>query len=305
MAPQAVGGVMSAASPSAWRSRRAANAQTASLRARLRPRAQRHPRLPPIASTASSPTATGALVAPDGAVDWLCVPRFDSPSVFGALLDHQNGAFRFGPFGINVPVARICEPGTNILATTTAHADGLGADTRRAHHGPAPRQGQDHAARSRRPTRTASICSCAWRSASRAASSSSWSANRPLITAARRPKWTLAGDDRQTADATGAGQTIRLRSDMHSSGSRATGSGRGTRSRGRAGLLLALVGRGAGVARGPRRSANARLAATAHFWRDWLARARMPDHRWREAIQRSARRSRASPTCQPTPRSPR
>src|SRR4051812_35055072 len=61
---------------------------------------------------------TGALVAPDGAIDWLCVPSFDSPSVFGTLLDRGGGAFRLGPFGINVPSGRIYEPGTNTLLTS-------------------------------------------------------------------------------------------------------------------------------------------------------------------------------------------
>ena len=74
---------------------------------------------PPIADYAFlSDCHTGALVAPDGSIDWLCVPRFDAPSVFGTLLDRQAGCFRLGPFGINVPSARVYEPGTNMLLTT-------------------------------------------------------------------------------------------------------------------------------------------------------------------------------------------
>ena len=37
---------------------------------------------------------------------------------FGSLLDREAGIFRFGPFGINHPTARIYEPGTNVLVTT-------------------------------------------------------------------------------------------------------------------------------------------------------------------------------------------
>ena len=62
---------------------------------------------PPIADYAFlSNCHTAALIAPDGAVDWLCIPGFESPSAFGSLLDRQAGFFRFGPFGINVPSGR-------------------------------------------------------------------------------------------------------------------------------------------------------------------------------------------------------
>jgi hypothetical protein len=74
---------------------------------------------PPIADYAFlSDCHTGALVAPDGAIDWLCIPSFDAPSVFGSLLDRQAGFFRFAPFGISHPTARAYLPGTNVFETT-------------------------------------------------------------------------------------------------------------------------------------------------------------------------------------------
>jgi GH15 family glucan-1,4-alpha-glucosidase len=74
---------------------------------------------PPIADYAFlSNCHTGALVAPDGGIGLLCIPRFDSPSLFGTLLDRQSGYFTLAPFGMTHPTARIYEPGTNIVATT-------------------------------------------------------------------------------------------------------------------------------------------------------------------------------------------
>ena len=87
---------------------------------------------------------TGALVAPDGTVDWLCVPRFDSPSVFGALLDRGAGGFRFGPFGINVPSGRIYEPGTNSLVTSWKTPTGWVVVRDALTMGPSPRGGHGH-----------------------------------------------------------------------------------------------------------------------------------------------------------------
>jgi len=55
---------------------------------------------PPIAEYAFlSDRQVQALVAPSGSVEWLCLPRPDSPSVFGATLDRAAGHFRLGPAG--------------------------------------------------------------------------------------------------------------------------------------------------------------------------------------------------------------
>src|SRR5690348_13541948 len=65
-----------------------------------------------------------ALVAPSGNVEWLCLPRVDSPSVFGALLDRHAGSFRLGPAEVQVPAARRYLPGTMILETSWGTATG-------------------------------------------------------------------------------------------------------------------------------------------------------------------------------------
>src|SRR5919206_1136531 len=61
---------------------------------------------------------TTALVAPSGGVEWMCLPRMDSPSVFGALLDRDAGTFRLGPAGVMVPAQRRYLPGTMVLETS-------------------------------------------------------------------------------------------------------------------------------------------------------------------------------------------
>jgi GH15 family glucan-1,4-alpha-glucosidase len=100
-------------------------------------------------------------------------------------------------------------------------------------------------------------------------------------------EWTLLGDERHVADASGAGQTIRLTTDM------ALGiEGNSVRAR----HLLTegdevyctLSWAEALASPADLDDANARLAATTRFWRTWLSRARLPDHEWMQQVQRSA-----------------
>ena len=70
---------------------------------------------------------TAALVGMDGSIDWLCLPHFDSPSVFAAILDDRKGGrFRIAPARDHLRHKQYYWPGTNILITRFLHADGVG-----------------------------------------------------------------------------------------------------------------------------------------------------------------------------------
>jgi GH15 family glucan-1,4-alpha-glucosidase len=80
---------------------------------------------PPIADFAFlSDCESCALVAPSGNVEWMCLPRFDSPSVFGAILDRDAGSFRLAPVDTSVPAGRRYLPGTMVMETTWGTRNG-------------------------------------------------------------------------------------------------------------------------------------------------------------------------------------
>ena len=230
---------------------------------------------------------TGALVAPDGAIDWLCVPRFDSPSVFGTLLDRQGGAFRLGPFGINVPTARIYQPGTNTLLTTWNTPGGWLLVTDALTMG--PEHGEDKITPHTRPPADADGDHVLVRTALCLDGSVEIELTcEPVFDYGRSSgEWSLVDESRHVADVTGAGQTMRLQTDMPIGIEGEAVRARHTLEKGeQAYCSLSWAEELAGP--NDIDEANARISATTRFWRDWLSRARLPDHRWRDPIQRSA-----------------
>jgi GH15 family glucan-1,4-alpha-glucosidase len=243
---------------------------------------------PPIADYAFlSNCHTGALVAPDGSVDWLCVPAFDAPSAFGNLLDRGAGSFRFGPYGINQPTARVYVPGTNVM-TTTWHTpagwllvhDALtmgpsnGPDTVTPHTRPPADDDADHML-----IRTIECLD---------GSVEVELVCEPAFDYGRVPaEWTMVGEDAHAADATGAGQTFRLSTSMLIGIEGGSARARHVLSKGEKAYCALSWAEGL-ASPADLADAQARIDATVRFWRNWLARARIPDHRYRHPLERSA-----------------
>ncbi len=242
-------------------------------------------RFPPIGSYGFlSDCHTSALVSYDGLVEWLCLPRFDSPSAFGALLDRGAGHFKLKPRGMVVPISRRYEPGTLVIETTWVTEtgwvvihDALTIGDWVEQEGPGSRPITEHES-DHSLLRTMTCIDgevevemeCLPRFAY-GAEAGSWS-----------------GGELGEACATGDGVELQLTSDMELEID--GGAVRGTaRLRENETGFCALTW-GENDLGGPRSAPEAleRLDSTEDFWRKWLRDGDFPDHPWRIHLQRSA-----------------
>jgi GH15 family glucan-1,4-alpha-glucosidase len=230
---------------------------------------------------------TGALIAPDGSVDWLCVPAFDSPSIFASLLDRQAGSFRFGPYGIVHPNARRYLPGTNAMETTWHTRTGWLVVRDALVMGPAGPE--DTVTQHTRPPAETDARHMLVRTVECTAGHAEVEmVCEPIFDYGRTPAdWSLRDDQRHSADASGAGVTVRLRSDMSIGIEAGRARARRILKAGeRAYCALSWADHLATPATFD--EAKTMIDETADFWRTWLENSRMPDHRWREYLERSA-----------------
>ncbi len=253
------------------------------------PHSHRSP-FPPIASYGFlSDCETTALVAPSGQVEWLCLPRMDSPSVFGAILDRDAGTFRIGPEGVSVPADRRYLPGTLVLETSWDAPGGWIVVRDVLLMGPWHHERDRSNTHRRAPT--------------------DYDAEHVLLRTVRcvqgevqvsldcdpafdygrvRGKWAYAGDDYHEVvcrpDGAEVGLTLLSDLNLGIEGSHVTA--RHLMKQGEQ-VYCALAW---SEHPGPRtlEEAQDRLVWTAHHWQHWLDRGEFPDHPWRYYLQRSA-----------------
>jgi GH15 family glucan-1,4-alpha-glucosidase len=250
---------------------------------------------PPIAEYGFlSDCHTGALVAPDGSVEWLCLPRFDAPSVFGSLLDRGAGSFRLAPYGVDQPSGRRYVPGTNVLETTWMTPTGWAVvqdaltigDWRTGHGIPVGHAEPKH----RRPPTDHEADHLLVRTVE----CLQGEVAMELVCAPRfaygrkAARWTASAEEPEFAlDATDGSTTLRLMSDMRIGIEGADAHARHTLREGER-RFCALSWNEDFSGPWTWSEADAHIVRTSHFWREWLAAGSFPDHPWRSYLERSA-----------------
>ena len=245
---------------------------------------------PPIADYAFlSDCETGALVAPNGNIEWLCLPRFDSPSVFGAILDRDAGTFRLGPADVQVPAARRYLPGTMCLETSWGTSGGWIIVRDLLLIGPWHHEHDRSRTHRRAPT--------------------DYDADHVLLRVVRcvngevqvtldcEPRfeygrlhgsWEYSGPGYREArcGAEGSDVALELKTDMNLGFESPRATARTLLKEGDA--LFAALSWSDHPAPSTYEEAYNRLVWTAHHWQHWLDHGTFPDHPWRTHLQRSA-----------------
>ena len=230
-----------------------------------------------------------ALIAPSGTVEWLCLPRMDSPSVFGALLDRHAGGFRLGPADVQVPAARRYLPGTMCLETSWGTATGWIIVRDLLLMGPWHHEEELSHTHRRAPTDYD-----ADHVLLRAVRCVNGEVQveldcEPMFDYGRRPASWAYTDRRYhqgVARAEGFDVELTLTTDMRIGfeGGRATA--RTLLHEGD--LRFCALSWSEHEPPYTYNEAYRRLVWTAHHWQHWLARGRFPDHPWRQYLERSA-----------------
>ena len=245
---------------------------------------------PPIADYGFlSDCETTALVAPSGNVEWMCLPRVDSPSVFGAMLDRDAGGFRLGPAHVNVPASRRYLPGTMVLETSWGTRGGWIIVRDVLLIGPWHHEDERSETHRRTPTdydadhvllRTVRcvngevqvVLDC-----------------QPMFDYGRKPaQWSYDGPGYHSvvARADGVDVELRLTSDLRIGFEGARAAARHLMKQGE--TIYCAVSWTEHPPPYTYEEAYSRLVWTAHHWQHWLDRGEFPDHPWRTFLQRSA-----------------
>jgi GH15 family glucan-1,4-alpha-glucosidase len=241
---------------------------------------------PPIAEYAFlSDCDVSALVAADGSVEWLCLPRPDSPSVFGALLDRSAGLFHFGPSNTSVPDQRRYLPGTNVLETTWHTPSGWMVVHDLLVMGPP--DDSERPDNWRRVPDDATAQHTLLRLATCISGQVEVEANCfPMFDYGRAAgTWQYGSSGFHQATVRGEGCDLELTSSLRLA---LTGARAYARTSLHAGQTTWIALSWGGSAPADDDEAVAQQRATEQYWRDWLSRATVPDHPWRPYIERSA-----------------
>jgi GH15 family glucan-1,4-alpha-glucosidase len=232
---------------------------------------------------------TTALVAPGGSIDWMCLPRMDSASVFGAILDRHAGSFILAPDDISVPAARRYLPGTMILETSWGTATGwiIVRDVLLI----GPWRHDSELSRSQRRTPTDYDAEHTLLRTIRCVSGEVQVVMQcePVLDYGHSPvRWSYTDlvYHQAQARAEHSELTLTLTTDMRIGLEGAQAAARTLLKEGD--VRYVALSWGSLAPPTDYSQAYARLVWTAHHWQHWLARGNFPDHPWRHYLQRSA-----------------